>query len=30
MYALLNVAAVSVHWDNGWQAITDPSAPLPI
>lgn len=22
------VAAVSVHWDNGWQAIADPSAPF--
>lgn len=22
------VAAGSVHWDNGWQAITDPSAPF--
>ena len=22
------VAASSVHWDNGWQAITDPSAPF--
>jgi len=22
------VAATSVHWDNGWQAITDPSAPF--
>jgi len=22
------VAATTVHWDNGWQAITDPSAPF--
>ncbi len=22
------VAALSVHWDNGWQAIADPSAPF--
>jgi uncharacterized membrane protein YphA (DoxX/SURF4 family) len=22
------IAAGSVHWDNGWQAITDPSAPF--
>ncbi len=22
------VAASTVHWDNGWQAITDPSAPF--
>jgi len=22
------VAAGTVHWDNGWQAITDPSAPF--
>ena len=22
------VAAMTVHWDNGWQAITDPSAPF--
>ena len=27
MFTML-VAAGTVHWDNGWQAITDPSAPF--
>ena len=25
---MMIVAAGTVHWDNGWQAITDPSAPF--
>jgi uncharacterized membrane protein YphA (DoxX/SURF4 family) len=25
----MGVAAVSVHWENGWQAVADPQSPFP-